>query len=96
MAYCLHVTLRQMARAYAPGLTPRSILEQMKMIQMIDVHIPTTDGRELKMSRYTRPEKTHELIVNQLKLKLPKQPPPEIRELQKPTCGEDLALKSTT
>jgi len=81
MAYCLHVTLRQMAKIHAPGLTPRSILEQMKTIQMIDVHIPTTDGRELKMSRYTRPEKTQELILNQLKLELPSQPPPEIRSL---------------
>jgi transposase len=82
MAYCLHVTLRQMAGFHAPGLTPRSVLEQMKTIQMIDVHIPTTDGRELKMSRYTRPERTQELILNQLNLKLPSQPPPEIRTIE--------------
>ena len=78
LAYCLHVTLRQMARVYSPGLTPRSILEQMKTIQMIDVHIPTTDGRELKMSRYTKPDKTQQLLLSRLKLKLPPQPPPEI------------------
>jgi len=78
LAYCLHVTLRQLARAHSPGLTPRSILEQMKAIQMIDVHIPTTDGRELRMSRYTRPDKSHQLLLSRLKLKLPPQPPPEI------------------
>lgn len=89
MAYCLHVTLRQMARFHAPGLTPRSILEQMKTIQMIDVHIPTTDGRELKMSRYTRPEKTQELILNQLNLRLPPQPPPEVR-----TVGDSFVVKT--
>jgi len=78
LSYCLHVTLRQLARTHAPGLTPRSILEQMKAIQMIDVHIPTTDGRELKMSRHTKPDKAQQLLLSQLKLKLPPQPPPEI------------------
>jgi transposase len=78
LSYCLHVTLRQMARTRAPGLTPRSILEQMKAIQMIDVHIPTTDRRQLKMSRYTKPDKAQQLVLSQLKLKLPPQPPPEI------------------
>ena len=90
LAYCLHVTLKQMARAHAPGLTPRSILEQMKTIQMIDVHIPTTDGRELKMSRYTRPEKQQQLLLAQLKLTLPDQPPPEISAPQN-SCSEDLS-----
>jgi hypothetical protein len=78
LSYCLHVTLRQLARTHAPGLTPRSILEQTKAIQMIDVHIPTTDGRELKMSRHTKPDKAQQLLLSQLKLKLPPQPPPEI------------------
>ena len=78
LSYCLYVTLRQMARTRAPGLTPRSILEQMKAIQMIDVHIPTTDGRQLKMSRHTKSDKAQQLLLSQLKLKLPPQPPPEI------------------
>ena len=90
LAYSLHVTLKQLARFHAPGLTPRSILEQMKTIQMIDVHIPTTDGRELKMSRYTQPEKHQQLLLAQLQLTLPAQPPPEIRTLQTP-CSEDLS-----
>ena len=78
LAYCLHVTLRHIAGTYAPGLTPRSILEQFKAVQMIDVHVPTTDGRELRMSRYTKPDKTQQLLLTRLKLKLPPQPPPEI------------------
>lgn len=80
LAYCLHVTLRQLAKVYAPSLTPRSIIEQMKVIQMIDVHIPTTDGRELKMSRYTRPDKAQQLLLTRLKINLPPQPPPEISQ----------------
>ena len=93
LAYCLHVTLRQMAKVHAPGLTPRSILEQMRAIQMIDVHIPTTDGRELRMSRYTTPEKAQQLMLSQLQLQLPSQPPPEIRPAHVQSCGADLLEK---
>ncbi len=95
MAYCLHVTLRQLAGAYAPGLTHRSILEQMKTIQMIDVHIPTTDGRELKMSRHTKRDKAQQLLLTQLKLKLPPQPSPEISAGSFKLCSEDLSSQIT-
>jgi len=29
------------------------VLEKFAAVQMIDVHLPTTDGRELLLSRYT-------------------------------------------
>jgi len=78
LAYCLHVTLAQRMKAHAPGLTPRSVLEQMKAIQMLDVRVPTTDGRWLHMSRYTQPDKIQQLLLAQLGLNLPSQPPPKI------------------
>ncbi len=56
LAYCLRVTLARRLRALAPGLTPRSALEKFAAVQMIDVHMPTTDGRELLLTRYTEPE----------------------------------------
>jgi len=78
LAYCLHVTLRRWLRDLAPGLTPRSVLDKFRSIQMIDVHLPTTDGRKVILSRYTQPEKDLQLLLNQLKLQLPEQPPPKI------------------
>ena len=45
---------------------------------MIDVHLPTTDGRELKLTRHTQPEPELELLLKQMKLVLPPQPPPRI------------------
>jgi hypothetical protein len=45
---------------------------------MIDVHLPTTDGREIVLTRYTQPEPDLQLLINQLKLALPAQPPPKI------------------
>src|SRR5712692_7098104 len=78
LAYCLHVTLARRLRALAPGLTPRSVLEKFAAMQMIDVHLPTTDGRELLLTRYTQPEPELNLLLKKLKLDLPLQPPPKI------------------
>ena len=78
LAYCLHVTLARRLHALAPGLTPRSVLEKFAAMQMIDVHLPTTDGRELVLTRYTEPEPELSLLLNKLKLELPVQPPPKI------------------
>jgi len=78
MAYCLQVTLKQYTKALAPGLTPRAVIDKMASIQMIDVHLPTTDGRHVVLSRYTEPETDHQLLLNRLKLRLPPQPKPKI------------------
>jgi transposase len=78
LAYCLHVTLGQQLKALAPGLTPRSVLEKFAAVHMIDVYVPTTDGRELSLTRYTQPEPELKLLLKKLKLTLPAQPPPKI------------------
>lgn len=78
VAYCVHVTMRGRLRAHAPGLTPRELLSKFASMQMIDVHLPTTDGRELVMSRYTQPDSDQKLLLQHLKLELPPQPPPKI------------------
>jgi hypothetical protein len=78
LAYCLQVTLKQRLRALAPGLTPRSVLEKMAAIQMVDVHLPTTDGRTIILSRQTEPEPDQALVLRRLKIGLPDQPPPQI------------------
>jgi transposase len=78
MAYCLSVTLKNRLQAYAPGLTPKAVLETMAKIQMIDVSFPTTDGRLLVMARYTEPEPEQKILLHKLKLTLPDQPPPRI------------------
>jgi hypothetical protein len=80
LAYCLQITLQRRLHALAPGLTARSALEKFAAVQMIDVHLPTTDGRELVMTRYTQPEPELQLLIQQLKLSLPPQPPPRIAD----------------
>jgi len=78
LAYCLHVTLRRWLRDLAPGLTPRSVLEKFAAVQMIDVHLPTTDGRHIILPRHTQPEKELQVLLDRIKLTLPEQPPPRI------------------
>ena len=78
IAYCLHVTLKNLARPRAPGLTPRAVLEKFATLQMVDVHLPTTDGRRLVLPRHTQPTTDHQLILHQLDLRLPEQPAPRI------------------
>jgi hypothetical protein len=78
LAYCLHVTLARRLHALAPGLTPRSAIEKFATVQMIDVHVPTTDGRELLLTRYTEPEPELKLLLEKLRLVLPAQPQPKI------------------
>ena len=80
LAYCLQVTLKQRLTALAPGLTPRSVLEKFAGIQMVNVHLPTTDGKELLLRRYTQPEKDQILLLSRLGLRLPPQPKPELLE----------------
>jgi hypothetical protein len=45
---------------------------------MVDVHLPTTDGRHIVLPRYTQPDNDQQILLQQLKLTLPPQPPPRI------------------
>jgi transposase len=99
LAYCLMATLKKRLEVLTPGLTPKAVLEKLATIQMIDVWLPTVDGRHLIMPRYTQPETDQQLLLDQMKLRLPSQPPPRIRTSQLPapapaenpsSCGADL------
>ena len=89
LAYCLAVTLRQKLRLHAPGLTATEVFDKLGTIMMIDVRIPTADGRMLEMRRYSQPEIEHRIILDKLKMNLPKQPPPKVysQQLNSKVCG---------
>lgn len=78
LAYCLMITLRQQLRAVAPGLMPRVVFEKLATLQLLDVSVPTTDGRELLLVRHTEPGRDVAFLLRQLGLALPPQPPPKI------------------
>ena len=79
LAYCSQVTLKNSLRNQAPGLSPQAVMEKLATIQMIDVWIPTTDRRWLVMPRYTQPSQEVQILLDKLRIELPKQPPPRIK-----------------
>ena len=89
LGYCLTMTLRMKLRKAAPGWTPREVLASLAAIRMVDVHIPTTDGRVLILPRYTEPEPEQQMVLEKLGLELPAQPPPRIRgeQVELPASG---------
>jgi len=89
LAYCLMITLRQKLRYHAGGLTARDVFDKLGTIVMIDVRIPTTDGRMLEMRRHSQPELEQRIILDKLKMNLPKQPPPKVysHQLNGKFCG---------
>lgn len=78
LAYCVNVTLKQRLKARAPGLTARAVIDKFKDIQMLDLEIPTTDGRTLNFSRFTQPNKDLKILLKEMSLTLPSQSPPTI------------------
>lgn len=84
LSYCLQVTLKARLKRCASGLTPRAVLEKFAAVQMLDVHLPTSDGREIILTRYTQPEKDLQLLLHELQLKLPEQAPPKIQAPPQP------------
>ena len=78
LAYCLFVTLRNSLKPSANGLTSRSVFEVFQQMQMVDVHLPTTDGRTILLQRYTEPSPEVQLLLDRLGMRLPNQPPPRI------------------
>lgn len=92
LAYCLLVTLKGRLEALAPGLTPRAVMESLAAIQMLDVWLPTTDGRWLVMPRYTQAEPEQAILLHKLQLSLPAQPPPRIKAKSNQFAKEALCL----
>jgi hypothetical protein len=78
LAYRLKIALTRRLHSLAPVLRARRALEKFAAVPMIDVHLPTTDGREIVLTRFTEPEPDLRLLLDRLKLQRPAQPPPKI------------------
>jgi hypothetical protein len=81
LAYCLATTLRQQLRTLAGGLMPRVVFEKLATVQLLDVLVPTTAGRELLLVRHTEPSRDVEVLLARLGRRLPAQPPPRLRSV---------------
>jgi hypothetical protein len=57
-------------------------IDRIDLDCILDRFVPTTDGRELVLTRYTEPERELKLLLERLNLELPAQPPPRITTAQ--------------
>jgi hypothetical protein len=89
LAYCLQVTLKNRLMLHAPGLTPTAVFEKLATIQMVEVWIPMLDGRWLILPRHTQPDPDVQMMLDQLHIALPSQPPPRIK------CSQTAPLNTT-
>jgi hypothetical protein len=100
LAYCLQVTLKNRTLIHAPRLTLAAVLEKLATIQMVEVWIPTPDGRWLVLPRHKQPGKDVQAMLDHLHLALPSQPPQRIKGSQaadpsvagKTSCCSDTAV----
>ena len=85
LAYCLQITLKNRLQIHAPDLTPTAWLEKLSTVQMIDVWIPTLDGRWLILLCHTPPDRDLQMLLDEIQLALLSQPLPRITAAQVPT-----------
>lgn len=78
IAYAMWICLKWILKPVATGLTPRQMIELFRNIQLVEVWFDTADGRRICLPRITIPNPEHQVVLEQIKWKLPEQPPPRI------------------
>ncbi len=71
LGYALWVTLKHLLKARRSDLSPSKALSLLSTIQSADIVLPTTDGREIRLRRVTRPETEQKKLLDQLRLAIP-------------------------
>ena len=77
------VCLKWILKPVATGLTPRQMIELFRNIQLVEVWFDTVVGRRICLPRITIPNPEHQAVLEQIKWKLPEQPPPRIYAAKK-------------
>lgn len=78
LGYCLWICLKRKLSAKAPGLTSWQAIEQFQSMKLVEVWFRLRNGGALCLERITLPNKTQQLLIEALRWKIPKQPPPRI------------------
>jgi transposase len=72
LAYVLWKTLEQWTRRAGLGDTARTVLAELAQIQSVDVVLPTTDARELRLRCVVKPEPPQALLLERLGVRIPR------------------------
>lgn len=88
LAYVLWKCLAQMAKHAGLGNEPRTILEEIKNLTLVDVVLMTRTCTEIKLRCVSRPEQHLAILLQKLNLRLPERLAPKYN-----TSGLEMKLK---
>ena len=71
LAYVLWKTLSGWQKKAGLGSSPRTVLEELKRIESVDVVLPVDGGQELRLRCVVRPDTAQAALLNRLGLRLP-------------------------
>lgn len=72
LAYTAWKTIQKWSERAGLGSSVTTLLERMREIQTMDVILPTTSGREIRLSCVSTPGKPLQVLLQRLGLKMPK------------------------
>jgi transposase len=72
LAYVLWRTLSGWQTKAGLGSSPRTVLEELRRIQSVDVVLPLVNGKDLKLRCVVQPERSQAILLQRLGLTLPK------------------------
>ena len=72
LAFALWKTLQGWQRQAGLGDSPRTLLEELKRIQTVDVILPVVDGPQLRLRCVTQPDQVLADLLDRLGLALPR------------------------
>jgi hypothetical protein len=72
LAYALWQTLAGWCTKAGLGSSPRKVLDELARLPSVDVVVPLTDGRNLKLRCIVRPDSDQAVLLDRLGLQLPK------------------------
>jgi hypothetical protein len=71
LAYVLWKMLGQLCQKAGLGNEPRRVLDELSELRVVDVVLPTTDGREIRTRCVTQPSDHQRILLDRLGLELP-------------------------
>ena len=72
LGYVLWKTLAGWQQKAGLGASPRTVLEELKRIESLDVVLPVDGGPEIRLRCVVRPDEAQQALLSRLGLKLPK------------------------
>lgn len=71
LGYALWVTLKHLLKRNQSDLSPAKALALLSTLHSADIVLPTTDRREIRLRRITKPDSQQQLLLHQLGITLP-------------------------